>query len=277
MLYLYAIINRTMMQLPHIDGIDGACLQIVAAGDVAAVVSPVGTPRLAPEPENVLRHESVIEALMIERAVLPSRFGTILPDEEAVCNSLQAHHDAFVENLRFVAGRVEVGLRVLWNHDERRMTNDERRTTGDGGDGGPPLSDAQGWRRDGGGRDLNNLTPTSLLPYSPTPGGGRAYLMARLVEERAAQERRALAEDRVTSLHGPLQQLAIACTHRVLATPRLLLTAAYLIEREHIDEFKAEVARLSAAHPDLRLLGTGPWPPYHFVPAGGERVNGSGH
>jgi hypothetical protein len=247
-IYLYAIIDRPTTELPRTEGIEGACAHLVVSGAIAAVVSPVRTMRLAPAPENLWRHEAVIEALMQERAVLPARFGSVAPNEDAVCAALATHHDAFVDNLRFVAGRVEVGLRVLWADEGREAEEVEQM--------------------------LKHNASTPLPPYPPTSGIGRSYILARLAEERATQERRALAKDRAAALHSPLEQLAIACTQRVLATPRLLLTAAYLIEREQIDEFKAEVTRLSLAHPDLRLLSSGPWPPYHFVTAGREQVSG---
>ena len=71
----------------------------------------------------------------------------------------------------------------------------------------------------------------------------------------------------VTELHTPLAQLAAESTRQVLVTPRLLLTAAYLVERDQVTAFQREVGGLSGAYPALRLLCTGPWPPYSFVTA----------
>ena len=56
-------------------------------------------------------------------------------------------------------------------------------------------------------------------------------------------------------------------SHRLLATPQLLLSGAYLVSRERTDEFRRCVESLGRDHPDLRILCTGPWPPYHFTPA----------
>jgi hypothetical protein len=109
--------------------------------------------------------------------------------------------------------------------------------------------------------------------------GGRAYLLARLEEERRVQAGRRQAETLAAELHAPLSRLATESTQQVLLTPRLLLTAAYLIERTRIEIFRAGVERLSAANPALHFLCTGPWPPYNFVtttvaragvPEGGE-------
>jgi hypothetical protein len=44
-----------------------------------------------------------------------------------------------------------------------------------------------------------------------------------------------------------------------------VLRAAYLIDRDAQRTFADRVADLQAANPELRLLCTGPWPPYSFV------------
>ncbi|NJO82671.1 MAG: GvpL/GvpF family gas vesicle protein [Blastochloris sp.] len=242
MLYLYAITDTETADLPDMTGVEGARLQAVDYQRITAMVSVVDTARPEPTPEHLWQHETAIEALMTDRAVLPARFGTVLADQEAVRSALAAHYERLVENLRFVAGRVEVGVRVLWAEDERPTT--------------VVATDA--------------ICPVAKTDNGQQVNSGRAYIMARLAEERAVQARRALAEQQAAALHGPLAQLAVASAQRTLATPRLLLAAAYLIERDQIDAFKREVERLSAHHPDLRLLGTGPWPPYHFVTVTGE-------
>jgi hypothetical protein len=97
------------------------------------------------------------------------------------------------------------------------------------------------------------------------PDSGRAYLMARLEEERQRQAWRQRAEALAAELRTPLDRLAAESTHHVLVTPRLLLTAAYLVEQDKVAAFQREVEALSAVYPELRFLCTGPWPPYNFV------------
>ena len=46
---------------------------------------------------------------------------------------------------------------------------------------------------------------------------------------------------------------------------RDLLRAAYLVDRDGSAGFAAAVATHQRAHPHLRLLCTGPWPPYSFA------------
>lgn len=228
-MYLYAITDRPDLPVPAEPGLEGTSLFSLAYRDIVAVVSPLATTKVPPTGDNVWRHEAIVEALMTDRTVLPVRFGTVLADEAAVQATLAAHYTDFVANLERVRGRVELGLRVLWDDDAP-----------------PPQPSPAGGGGSGRGR-------------------GRAYLLARLEEERQHQVWRQRAEALAEEIHAPLVRLAAESTRQVLITPRLLLTAAYLVERDRVATFRQEVEALSAAYPELRFLCTGPWPTYNFV------------
>ena len=97
--------------------------------------------------------------------------------------------------------------------------------------------------------------------------GGYSYLMARLDEERHAETERRAAEAQVAELVHDLAPLAVDRVEAVLVTPRLLLNAAYLVDRRQVPAFEQAVRQQQAGHPELRFLCTGPWPAYHFVTA----------
>ncbi len=229
MIYLYAITDRPELPVPAEPGPEGTSVFTLTYRNIAAVVSPLTTAEILPTEDNLWQHEAVVEALMADRAVLPVRFGTLLADEGAVQAVLATHYADFVTNLERVRGRVELSLRVLWEEDT------------------PPPQPSP--VRGGGGKR----------------GNGRAYLMARLGEERQRRARRQRAEALVEEIHTPLARLAAESTRQVLVTPRQLLTAAYLLERDQTTAFQREVEALSADYPALRFLCTGPWPAYNFV------------
>jgi hypothetical protein len=95
----------------------------------------------------------------------------------------------------------------------------------------------------------------------PSAPSGRAYMEARLARAEATER---LARE----LHEPLAALARASTRTVGATPRLVLSGAYLVEPGEVDAFRSRVAELEAEHPQLAFACTGPWPPYSFASAG---------
>ena len=90
------------------------------------------------------------------------------------------------------------------------------------------------------------------------PAGGTDYLRAKL---RSAAAHETVAR----SLHEPLAALARAAMQRPPRPSDELLRAAYLVDRDAIGTFTRLVARLDERHPGLRLLCTGPWPPYSFA------------
>jgi hypothetical protein len=99
-------------------------------------------------------------------------------------------------------------------------------------------------------------------PPEPATGTGREYMLARAEERRRARE----AAD---AIHLRLAALAADATLRVLPTSGLLVSAAYLVDRDAVADFEAEVRRLDAERPEA-FLCTGPWPPYSFGPREGE-------
>jgi len=229
MLYLYAITDLPDLPTDLTEpGLDGAGLREIVWEDLAAVVSSTTDGAALPTESNLWRHEAVVEALMAARAVLPVRFGTMLLDEDAAREILAANSGVFTPNLEHVRGRVEVGLKVLWNEEG---------------------------------------VATSGVPRATESDNGRSYMLARVAEERALGIVRKRAETLSADLHSVLVGLAADSRRHTLATPRLLLTAEYLVGRNQIDAFRGQVDSLSADHPALRFLCTGPWPPYSFVTA----------
>jgi hypothetical protein len=90
------------------------------------------------------------------------------------------------------------------------------------------------------------------------PRSGADYIRAkaRLVARHDAS---------VRTLHEPLSTLARASVTSPPRPPAELLRAAYLVDRSGVSSFTALVARAQRRSPGLRLLLTGPWPPYSFA------------
>lgn len=234
MIYLYAIIDQAEKTEGGLLGIEQAPLFYLTYQNIAAVVSPMFTPQVLPTRSNVWCHENVIEGLMADHTVLPVRFSTIVRDTSTVQWVLEKNHHSLAANLEQVRGCVEVGLRVLWDGDIS------------------PLQAAQDLPKDSG---------------SVMARPGHAYMLKRLEEERRNRDCQQQAETLALQLHTALRHLAVDHTLRVLATPRLLLTAAYLIDQTLVETFRQQTIQLRAAFPHLRLLLTGPWPVYNFVTA----------
>ena len=118
----------------------------------------------------------------------------------------------------------------------------------------------EGLERVSGCLELGLRVLAEPATHRAADGGGREYMLRRLDERRRAER---LADE----LHLPLASLAKAETRSVAATPQLVLTASYLVDRGAVDDFRSAVDELGKSHPDLTLACTGPWPPYSFATA----------
>jgi hypothetical protein len=120
--YVYAIVPSDDAVIFDTEGVAGFgdAIYTLPYGELAAVVgsSPVTDYRglsrdqIAPA---LVTHQRVIEAVMTDYAVLPARFGTVLPDEEWVHRLLRQGHDRFHQAFDELAGRVQMEVVALWN------------------------------------------------------------------------------------------------------------------------------------------------------------------
>lgn len=239
MIYVYAIADRPEAPLPSQLGLRDACLSKIIWRDLVAVVSRFEGAELAKTADALWRHEEVLEALMKDRAVLPVRFGTLLPLRRSVSDMVCRAYRTLVQDLDRVRGHVEIGLRFL---------------TAEYGD-----EDAR----------------AAAAPVQPAMGPGSAYLQARLAKERAIRDRQRAKLKPVREVYEVLAGHAHASRLDDARDDRHGASAAFLVPRDHIASFQGVIGDVAHAHPELALLCTGPWPPYSFVNTGGRATDWS--
>jgi len=113
--YVYAIITDAQGRMYSDFGIGGAKVYSIPAGRVAAVVSDVPSGKVRPERSHLAAHQEVLRKLMAETTPLPMSFGIVADSPRAVRQMLARNQQALVGQLRRVAGKVEMGLRVTWD------------------------------------------------------------------------------------------------------------------------------------------------------------------
>jgi hypothetical protein len=94
-------------------------------------------------------------------------------------------------------------------------------------------------------------------PVLAPPRSGTEYMRAKAHTAGARAGMLAL-------IHEPLSGHARASVHAQLQAPAELMRTAYLVDRDAVERFLAIVRRLEGTHRHLRILCTGPWPPYSF-------------
>ena len=206
-------------------------------GDLAAVVSDTPLRLYDPTRENVLAHELVNEAVMRDHTVIPMSFGTIFRTDADVVELLRSTGNAFSEVLKAIRGKVELGLKVVW-------------------DRGRVLAELE----------VNDEGIRGLKEEITNAATGSTYFarmqLGRLVE--SALEAR--ANEFVSTIYETLRPLSVATRSNKLIGDNMILNVAFLVERSWEEDFDAAVRELSRRHQGLLSFKyTGPWPPYNFV------------
>jgi hypothetical protein len=113
MIWVYGICDSPELPLPRRRGLAQAPLEGLRAGALLAVFTRHTHSVGDPAPDALWAHERVVERLMTDRTVLPMRFGSRLPDEEAVLRLLIERQVPLTAAIARVAGRVELGVRAI--------------------------------------------------------------------------------------------------------------------------------------------------------------------
>jgi hypothetical protein len=261
------------VDLSWLTGVGEAKVRTATCSGLTALVSDVsiaefGEAALRENLENLdwldevaREHHYVIDAAVRMFPLLPVRLATVYTGDDALRAALAEHNAQLLDALHRVGGRVEWGVKAYTAPEPGNAPASE---AGQGRGPGPQPDETGGGPADGAAdRDAG-----------PSTGGGAglAYLRRRRSQLNAAREAKVAAVSGAQAVHAGLSvKAADTRLHppqtAVLSGVRqpMLLNAAYLLEPGDGVSFTAAVAGQAAAHPELRIELTGPWPPYSFV------------
>ena len=228
--YVYAIVHRDSALSVIVAGVAGD-LAMVPCRELAAVTRCVhnnedGVPATM---KAVLQHEVIVEALRSRFPALPVRFGTIFRNAESVTSAIAEQYDLLLADLDRVGDKIELSVTALW-------------TT--------PFS---------GNEEIAHADD------APSQHAGARYLRARAFDLRCDEAQKERARAVAQKVDGALGTLTLECRTSLVPTPRIAVRTAYLLHPAKVGLFRAAFDGLRGTHNDVRLLLTGPWPPYTFV------------
>jgi hypothetical protein len=238
---VYGIVREEAQVDGAPPGIAGAPVGRVAAGGLAALVSPVEGTELRATRRDLLSHSAVLEHAVARGPVLPLRFGTVLRDEEAVVSELlEPRRDELAGLLDRFERLVELRVKAFHLEDEllREVVRDE-----------PEIARLR--------------AATQGVPDAAS------YPQRVRLGEAVAQaiEARRLAD--ADAILGTLRPLAeeVALDEE---SAGLVLTASFLVDRERVADFDAAMDDLARRHEGrIRFKYLGPLPPHSFVSLAG--------
>ncbi|MFD5452728.1 MULTISPECIES: GvpL/GvpF family gas vesicle protein [unclassified Streptomyces] len=237
--YVYGITAGSHPALP--EGLTGVGappreVRILKEGDLAAVVSDAPED-LRPKRRELLAHQNVLSEAGAAGCVLPMRFGSVAPDDNAVTGVLAERAEHYQERLRALDDRVEYNIKA--NHVEEAVLHHVM---------------------------ADNPEIRALAESNRQSGGGSYEDKIRLGEMVAAAVKDKESEDG-TALERALQPAADAVSVGPESTG-WLANVSFLVKRESAEEFLAAVERARREMPHLEVRVNGPLPPYSFVEPG---------
>ncbi|HKT26227.1 MAG TPA: GvpL/GvpF family gas vesicle protein [Terriglobales bacterium] len=237
--YVYGVIEaRDPLSFGKI-GIGGAGENVYSVhhGDVAAVVSKTPVFIFDPTRENALAHEHVIETVMKNNTIIPMSFGTVFRTDDDIREVLKSIYPSLKDVLKQMANKLEFGLKVTWDRDriveELKRENEEIH------------------------RFQHELTRKHLQStYFARMQLGR--MIDKALAERAAEV--------VREIYDGLRAVCVASRDNKVIGDKMIMNAAFLIQKDKEPEFDAAVNAVAQKFGDrLNFKYTGPWPPYNFV------------
>lgn len=238
--YVYGVVRADTAR-PAVEGIGGAALELVEAGEVAALTSPVLDDPLEAGRDELFAHSGVVEAAFDQGTVLPMRFGVVFPDTETLrAELLEGHREELKAQLADLEGKVEIAIKGVYAEQAilREIVAENREIAA--------LRAA-----------IKGKPEAATYPQRIRLG----ELVAEAFTARQEHDSVALAEE--------LRPHAVAVAVGEPVHERMALNASYLVEREALPGFDRAVEELGRRERDrIRFRYTGPLPPHSFVELG---------
>ena len=222
------------------DGLAGVCgarARVLTLGSLAAVVSEPGDEAVAVNEENLLAHNRVNAAALARSTPLPCRFGTRAAPER-LAEYVTTHEEALASALARVRGCVEMSVKLME-------------------------------KAEGKGQKAKVESEADVADVSAA-GAGTAFLLKKRREILGEEGARRRAEEAAAWLASGVGELARETAERLSPSEAIFVRAAHLVERAHVADYRARLRALAAGRDDLRLLTSGPWPPYSFSEISGQ-------
>lgn len=217
-------------------GVGGARARVLAVGGFAAVVSEVSEDGAPVNEENLLAHNRVNAAALAVSTPLPCRFGTRAAPEH-LAEYVEGRATALAAALARVRGRVEMSVKLM--------------------------------EKPGVGSQESEVRSRKAEVESAA-GAGTAFLLKKRRELLGEEGARRRAEEAAAWLASGVGDLARETAERLSPPEAIFVRAAHLVERERVAEYRARLRALAAGRVGLRLLTSGPWPPYSFSEISGQ-------
>lgn len=203
--------------------------------DISAVVSEAPIIDYDPSRKNIMAHQNVIKKVMEKYAVIPVAFGTVANNKKEVLDIIRNSYEEFLENIRYLSDKVELGLKVTWNNDyfNKDIENDEIIKL----------------KNKIVGKEENEILSDKIK-------------LGQLVEAAIMTRREEYENDIYLSLAAISEESKLKENLPI----KTVLNGYFLVSKSKENTFDAKVQELAGIFENKLVFSyTGPWPPYNFV------------
>ncbi len=203
-------------------------MQPISYRSISALASDMAAAHLVGNASNALVHQAVVQAaVQLSPAVMPCRFGMLLADEAQTLALVHQHYAACEAELARLRDKLEVGVQAIF-------------------------------------RGSNVEAEPALETVGLTEG--TKYLLTKRRQSAASRTLCDTAEGFAQACNAATTLLwtEVKVQQRRL-DQGLLLSLCYLVPRDQVAAFRHTYEQLRRNPPQLKLLYTGPWPPYSFT------------
>jgi hypothetical protein len=237
--YVYGIIEAREPVTFGKMGIGGSgeMVYVVTYNDIAAVVSKTDVYIFDPTRENALAHEHVIETVMKAYTIIPMSFGTVFRTDDDIREVLKSIYVSLKDVLKQMGGKVEFGLKVNWDRDQviEELKRDDE--------------------------EIHRFNQEITRKHLQSTYLARMQL-GRMIDKALVQR----SAQYVRAIYDSLRSVCVASRDNKPIGEKMIMNAAFLIDRDRETEFDAAVNEIARRFGDrLNFKYTGPWPPYNFV------------
>ena len=237
--YVYGIVqtrDRVNFGRVGIGGV-GEMVYTVNYQDIAAVVSNTSVYIFDPTRENALAHEHVIETVMNKYTIIPMSFGTVFRTDDDIREVLKSIYSSLKDVLHQMSGKLEFGLKVNWDRD--RIIEDIKQED----------------------EEIRKFHQEIIRKHLQSTYLARMQL-GRMIDKALAEQ----SISYVREIYEALRGVCVASRDNQPIGDKMIMNAAFLVEREREPEFDEAVNKIAKKYGQrLKFKYTGPWPPYNFV------------
>lgn len=207
---------------------------------IAAIVSKSPIVKYPVSRDNSMAHIKVLEKAMAEYTILPVRFCTIAEREEVILEKvLQARYQEFMDLLKEMEGKIELGVRALW-----------------------PDLDAIFAEIVEENKEIKAIKEMLLHEKNEQKKYAGNIKIGKLVQKDLEQKKKKEARE----LLEALRPLSLASKENQIYGDMNIVNLAFLVERENERAFDKKVQELEERYGARKKLKyVGPIVPYNFV------------